>query len=222
MFSEYCVIFDMDGVLADTGPIHYESWVKLAEELGKNFTHDFFESTFGQTSPEITRKMMGDDVSEEKIIEYADCKEKYYREMVKDKLNPLPGVNDLLKELHEQSFQLAVGSSGPPKNVELLLKTLQIEEYFDAIITAAEVEKGKPDPDVFLIAAKNVEVIPRNCIVIEDAPVGIQAAEKADMKVIALTTTHPKEQLMGADLIIPDLSHVNSSKIKELLNITSN
>ncbi len=121
----------MDGVLADTGPIHFDSWVKLADEIGVQFSREFFEKTFGQQSVPITRKLVGSDVEQALVEKWANLKEQYYREMVKDKLKPLPGVINLIKTLKEKNFKLAVGSSGPPENVELLLTSLKIKKYFD-------------------------------------------------------------------------------------------
>jgi len=208
----------MDGVLADTGPIHFDSWVKMATEIGMDFTRDMFEQTFGQQSNTITRKLVGPEV-EKSLVEYwANLKEQYYREMVKDKLTPLPGVIKIIKELKSEDFKLAIGSSGPPENVDLLLDHLKIKAYFDVIITAAEVEKGKPEPDVFLIAAKILNINPKNCLVIEDAPVGIEAANRAGMISLALTTTHNKEELDGAKLIINDFTEIELSDIKSLFD----
>jgi len=219
MFNQYAVIFDMDGVLADTGPVHFESWVKMTSEIGVEFTREFFEKIFGQQSPEIIRKLMGPNVDEITIEKFANLKEKYYRDMVKDQLKPLPGVIELIKKLHDLKFKLAVGSSGPRENVELLLTSLKIKKYFNAVITAAEIKRGKPEPDVFLEAAKRVKVKPNKCVVIEDAPVGIESAKRAGMKCIALTTTHPEKELFNADLIVKDLSEITSKDVKKLLNI---
>jgi beta-phosphoglucomutase family hydrolase len=219
MFSDYCVIFDMDGVLADTGPIHFESWVKMAAEIGMEFTRDMFEKTFGQQSNTITRKLVGPEVDNSLVEYWGNLKERYYREMVKEKLTPLPGALRIIKGLKSEGFKLAVGSSGPPENVELLLTSLEIKDYFDTVVTAAEVKKGKPEPDVFLIAAQILKINPKNCLVIEDAPVGIEAANRAGMISIALTTTHNKEELLGAQLIIKDLIEINVADIKTLFNI---
>ena len=218
-YSDYCVIFDMDGVLADTGPIHFESWVKMANEIDVKFTREFFEDTFGQQSVIITRKLLGDKVDDKELVKRANLKKLYYREMVKDKLEPLPGAIELIKTLKDKRFKLAVGSSGPPENVELLLNTLKVKKYFDVIITAAEVSKSKPEPDVFLIAAEKVNVKAENCIVIEDAPVGIEAAKRAGMKSIAITTTHDEKELLIADLIVKDLSFVSIKDVIKLLKI---
>ena len=222
MFENYCVIFDMDGVLADTGPIHYESWVKLAKQIRVKFSKKFFNITFGRQSISITRELVGPKINQEVVEKWANLKERYYREMVKDKLKPLPGALVLIKELHARNFKLAVGSSGPPENVDLLLSTLSIKDYFDVIITAAEVKNGKPAPDVFLIAAEKLNIKVDNCLVIEDAPVGITAARKAGMKVIALRTTHCNVELLDADMVVQDLSSVNINDILKLLDIIKN
>ncbi|MFX1379180.1 MAG: HAD family hydrolase [Promethearchaeota archaeon] len=218
MFSDYCVIFDMDGVLADTGPIHYESWVKMAAEIGVEFTREIFNETFGQQSPTITRKLVGPELEEVLVEKWANLKEQYYREMIREKLKPLPGAIRIIKDLKSAGFKLAIGSSGPPENVELLLSQLKIKPFFDTIITADDVNKGKPEPEVFLHAAKNLNIKPENCVVIEDAPVGIKAAKRAGMMSIALTTTHNKQQLFGAQIIIKDLTEINIEDIKSLFD----
>jgi beta-phosphoglucomutase family hydrolase len=209
----------MDGVLADTGSIHYQSWVKMATEIGVEFTRELFEDTFGQQSPTITRKLVGPEVDEILVEEWADLKEKFYREMVREKLVPLPGVIRIIKELKSKGFKLAVGSSGPPENVELLLSQLKIKSFFDVIITADDVKKGKPEPDVFLHAAKILNINPQNCIVVEDAPVGLKAAKRAGMISIALTTTHNKAELDGANIIIKDLTEISIIDIKNLFEL---
>lgn len=218
MFEKYLVIFDMDGVLADTGPIHFQSWVKMAnEDAGVNFTKEFFEESFGQQSIPITRKLVGTNVEQALVEKWANLKEKYYREMVKNKLEAIPGVIELIRDLKKENIKMAVGSSGPLENVELLLTSLKIKHYFDVVITAEDVKNGKPDPDVFLIAANKLDLKPENCLVIEDAPVGIEAAKRAGMKSIALTTTHKREELYQADIIVEDLTNIHKDAILKLL-----
>lgn len=219
MIKQYCVIFDMDGVLADTGPIHLKSWIMIANELGIKITKKFFKETFGQQSIPIMRKLAGPNINQLEIEKFASLKEKYYRDMVKDEIKPLPGVITLIKLLKEKKFKLAIGSSGPPENIDLLLNGLKIKQYFDVIISAKDVKKGKPAPDVFLIAAKRLNIAPKRCLVIEDAPVGLEAAMRAGMKSIALTTTHNKDELSNANFVCPDLSYLNVNHITELLNI---
>jgi beta-phosphoglucomutase family hydrolase len=219
MFDNYGVIFDLDGVIVDTEPIHYESWVKLAKEIGVKMKKQFFEDTFGQQSVAITRKLVGPKVNQKLVEQWADLKEIYYREMVKDKLQPLPGVIKLLKELNKNKFKLAIGSSGPPNNVDLTLNTLKIRDYFNVITTAADVLRGKPEPDVFLITAQKLNLKPQNCVVIEDAPVGITAAKRANMKVIALQTTYSKKDLINASITVQDLRFITIDDILKLIEL---
>lgn len=219
MNGSYCVIFDMDGVLSDTGSIHFESWNKMANEIGVEFTKEYFEQTFGEQSVPIVRKLVGPEPDQEFVVKWANKKEEYYREMVKDKLEPLPGAIELIRNLKKNNFKLAVGSSGPPENVELLLTALNVKEFFDTITTAAEVQKSKPAPDVFLISAENLNIKPENCVVIEDAPVGIIAAKRAGMKSIALSTTHRNEELSDADIVAQDLSYIQVEDILRLLSL---
>jgi beta-phosphoglucomutase len=209
----------MDGVLADTGPIHYDSWVKMATKVGVEFTREIFEETFGQQSPTITRKLVGPEVDEIFVEKWASLKEQYYREMLRKKLVPLPGAIKIIKELKSEDFKLAVGSSGPPENVDLLLSQLKIKSKFDVIITSVDVKKGKPDPEVFLNAAKKLNIPPQNCIVIEDAPVGLEAAKRAGMISIALSTTHDQSELNDAYLIIKDLTEISIRDIKNLFEL---
>jgi len=218
MFEKYLVIFDMDGVLADTGPIHFQSWVKMAnEDAGVNFTKEFFEESFGQQSIPITRELVGSRVEQKLVVKWANLKEKYYREIVRDKLIPLPGAIELIRDLKKDKIKLAVGSSGPLENVELLLTSLKIKHCFNVVITAEDVKNGKLAPDVFLIAANNLNINPENCVVIEDAPVGIEAAKRAGMKSIALTTTHKKEELFQSDIVVEDLTYIHKDDILKLL-----
>lgn len=106
MGSEYCVIFDMDGVLADTATIHFKSWVMLANEIGVKMTKKFFEETFGQQSIPIMRKLVGPNINQLDVEKFAALKEKYYRDMVKDEIKPLLGVINLIKSLKKKNFYL--------------------------------------------------------------------------------------------------------------------
>lgn len=217
MSERYSVIFDMDGVISDTGPAHLRSWQKLADEIGVEVTKEFFEKTFGQTSIQILKQLIEEDIEEEKLKEWSERKEQYYRDLVKEELKPLPGVKEIIVALYNNGFKLAVGSSGPRKNIDLLLETLNLKTYFELIVSAEDVRKGKPNPEVFLKVSKEFNIDPRNFVVIEDAPVGITAARRANMNTIALTTTHERKELKEADLIIPDLSFIDIDDIYELI-----
>ncbi|MEJ2249966.1 MAG: HAD family phosphatase [Candidatus Lokiarchaeota archaeon] len=210
------MIFDMDGVLADTSSAHFKSWKMIAKKLGVDFSKQFFSKTFGQRNDSTIRKLVKGNISSDKIEYWGKLKEKYYRDLIKDEIEPLPGVISLIKSLKNHKFKLAVGSSGPKENVDLLLDSLKIKDFFDIIVTAEDVKEGKPNPEVFLTVSKNIQIRPEKCIVIEDAPVGIEASKRAKMKTIALTSTHNKLELKGADLILNSLENLNVENIKNL------
>ncbi len=217
MDKQLAVIFDMDGVLIDSGPIHFKSWKRLANEIGVKFTKDYFNNSFGKQGIPILKDLVGKEKGRKKLEEWVELKEVYYREMIKKNLKPLPGVINLIKNLKQNFFKLGIATSGPIENVNLILENLNINKYFDCVITANDIKNGKPAPDVFLMVSRKLNIPPTCCLVIEDAPVGIEAAKKAGMKCIALTTTHKKEELLQANLVINNLTKINSYDINELL-----
>jgi beta-phosphoglucomutase len=180
------VIFDMDGVLVDSYAAHLASWQALAAEQGLRFGEDDFRATFGRTSREIMQATWGDRVREEEIGRLDARKEALYRDRIREAFPAMPGAAELIDALAEAGFRLAVGSSGPPENVALALERLGRAERFAAKVTGADVERGKPDPQVFRLAGERLGVPPSGCIVVEDAPDGIVAARAAGMACVAV------------------------------------
>jgi beta-phosphoglucomutase len=213
------VVFDMDGVLVDSYRAHWESWHFMAGELGKGLTEEQFVSTFGRTSREIIVEHWGANaLSTPEIAEFDRRKETLYREIVSRNFPVMDGARELIRELHKAGFRLAVGSSGPPENVDLAVERLEAGPYFNALITGKDVTRGKPDPQVFLVAAERLGVAPGNCAVIEDAPVGIAAANAAGMASIALLSTgHTAESVVAARLIVRSLRELSSARIGGLI-----
>jgi beta-phosphoglucomutase len=213
------VIFDMDGVLVDSYQAHWESWHFMAGELGKGLTEEQFVSTFGRTSREIIAEHWGANaLSSHEIAEFDRRKEALYREIVSRSFPAMDGARDLIRELHGAGFRLAVGSSGPPENVALAVARLGAGPYFNALITGKDVTRGKPDPQVYLVAAERLGVAPANCAVIEDAPVGIAAANSAGMASIALLSTgHTAESVVAARLIVRSLRELSPARIGDLI-----
>ncbi|MFA5864429.1 MAG: HAD family phosphatase [Phycisphaerae bacterium] len=210
----YGVIFDMDGVLVESYYPHFESWRSVAREFGHDLTEEQFAHEFGRTSREIIRDLWGKHFPEEHIPKFDHRKEELYRDLIRENIPAMPGLDDLLTALADDGAKMAVGSSGPIENIDLVLDGLKIRHYFSAIVSAKDVTVGKPDPQVFLTAAKILDIAPARCVVIEDALAGIQAAQRGGMKVIALTTTHSAEKLAGANLIVKDLRNLNPATIK--------
>jgi len=148
----------------------------------------------------------------------SDEKEAIFREVARGKIKPLEGAVELVMGLKKAGFELAIGSSTPKKNIEVVLESIGLAEVFHVRVGAEDVSRGKPDPEVFLKAAELIGVRPERCVVIEDAVAGIKAAKNAGMKAIAVTTTHPRERLAEADIIVERIADVTVDMIEELLN----
>ncbi len=154
------VIFDVDGVLIDSFQAHYESWHVMFAEHGVTFSEQEFRGTFGRTSREIIADWCGTDLSDADIRSWDDRKEEIYRDIIRDNFPSVDGAVELLDALHAAGFHLAVGSSGPPENIALTLECLGRANLFDAVVTCADVTRGKPDPQVFQIAGRRLEAEP--------------------------------------------------------------
>ncbi len=213
--SHFGVIFDMDGVLVDSGPAHLQSWQLLAREMGREITAEQFAHSFGQRSSEIITHTFG--ITDAGEIARLDArKESLYRDLIRGHVPVMPGAKELVKSLHASGFRFAVGSSGPPENVTLVCEEMGLTPLISAIVTGMDVQRGKPDPQVFQIAAERLRLSPADCVVIEDAPVGIEAAHRAGMKCIALTSSHPRERLSGADHVVARLSELDANAVRAI------
>lgn len=219
MNDSLAVIFDMDGVLVDTYDAHFRSWQAVAAEEGQQFTEDDFAPTFGRTSREIIAALWSSGaMSDEEIARIDDRKEALFREIIRESFPAMPGAVELIEELRGAGFKLGVGSSGPPANVEEVLEKLGAKRHFSAIVTGADVTRGKPDPQVFLLAAERLAVPPARCAVVEDAVPGVEAAETAGMTSIGLVSTgRTHEQLAGADLVVDRLDELSSERLRRLI-----
>ena len=212
------VIWDMDGVIADTAPYHFKAWQKIFQKRGVNFTQDDFTHYFGQRNDTIIRNTLGGQISQSEVDAIANEKERTYRKFVKQNIKPLPGAIKLIRSLGEHGFKIALASSAPIENIRLVTQGLGIENCFQAIVTGRDVIEGKPSPQGFLLAAQKLGVEPKNCVVIEDAIAGVTASKRAGMHCIAVTNTHPRENLMEADLVVDTLEAVSLNDLEGLLN----
>ncbi len=219
MNERLAVIFDMDGVLVDSYRAHYQSWQKVAASLGRGMSREEFDATFGRTSREIIAALWPDAVSSEEDIARLDAqKEAAYRDILAADFPPMPGVKELLESLHAAGFALAIGSSGPPENVELVLDRLGSRALFAAVVDGMDVIRGKPDPQVFLLAAERLAVPPKHCAVVEDAPLGIAAAKAAEMVSVGLVSTgRSRGILAAADLVVDSLAELSSAVFESLI-----
>lgn len=208
------VIFDMDGVLIDSSDAHYASWRRLAEDLGGDVTLQQFKSTFGRQNRDIIPMLFGENLDADRVAELAETKERYYRELIQDRVPVIQSAPPLVRACAAAGLKCAVGSSGHPQNIAIALSAMGIEGIIEAVVTGHDVTVGKPDPQVFLLAAERLGIAPERCAVIEDAPAGIDAAVAGGMTAIAVTTEHPREALTRAHLIVDDLAELTPETIQ--------
>lgn len=218
MPSPLAVIFDVDGVLIDSYQPHFRSWQQLFAEMDVEFSEETFRSTFGRTNRDIFETLYDGELSDGRIRELGDRKEALYREQIRQDFPAMAGAAELIDALAEDRWKLAVGSSGPPANIALTLEKLERLDKIDVQVTADDVQRGKPDPQVFQIAAERLGVPPDRCAVVEDAPQGIEAANRAGMVSIGLTGTVPRERLQEANLVVDQLDELTPKRIAELID----
>lgn len=202
------IIFDVDGVLIDSGELHFQAFVKMGQELGLPFTREMLVRTMGMHNNQIFPLWLQRTCSEHELKTFADKKEAFYRDIARTQLQAIPGVVTLIEKLVDHGFRLAVGSSGPVENVNLALETIGVRKHFHTVITGSDVREGKPNPEIFLKGAAGLNIDSKLCLVFEDAITGVQAARNAEMSVIAITTTAPRDLLTKADLIIDHFDEV--------------
>jgi beta-phosphoglucomutase len=196
------VIFDMDGVIADTNPFHKLAWQKFAEKYSLSISDENLkENIYGRTNGEIFRYLFNKALSKTEIMKLSDEKESIFRIIYKGHTKPVKGLINFLELLKKEKIKIGVATSAPTENVEFILNELRIKPYFEAVIDPSKVSKSKPDPEIYLKTAELLKVNPADCLVFEDSIPGINAAVSAGMKVIGVTTTFPKNKLKCTDAI---------------------
>lgn len=215
--ARYGAIFDMDGVLVDSYHAHFESWNRMANSHGLAMTDQQFAITFGRTTREIIKALWPEAASDEEIGAWDAEKESAYRDILGESFPEMPGAAELLEALDRAGFALAIGSSGPPENVAAVRRCLP--DVFHAEVTAVDVRRGKPHPEVFLKASAKLKVRPFRCAVIEDAPAGVAAARAAGMTAVAVTGTAPWAELARqAHLVVDSLVELTPERISSLID----
>jgi len=200
------VIFDLDGVIVSTDEYHYRAWKRLADEEGIHFDRAINERCRGVSrmdSLEILLERAGREYTDEEKRELAERKNGYYREFLRDSLGPgdiLPGVTELLDELKSRGVKVAVASSS--KNAPMILERIAMADRFDACADGNDITRSKPDPQVFLLAAERLRVAPENCLVVEDAEAGVEAALAGGMKALGVgyASGDPRAHLRAENL----------------------
>lgn len=211
------VLWDMDGTLIDSTEYHWIAWRDLMRSEGRAITYEEFLAGFGKRNEAILRDLFGEDLPPAELNRLADAKERHYRELVRARgIALLPGAREWLEKLKDAGWRQALATSAPRLNAEVVLKATNIERVFDAVISAEDVERGKPDPQVFLRAAAKLEIEPWRCLVVEDAPAGIEAGRQAGMRTIGVLTSH---ESLDADLVVRRLDELPTNAFANLLSV---
>ena len=212
----YAVLWDLDGVLVDTGGFHFTAWKQTMDDMRIPYGLEDFKNTFGMNNTDILEWVIKRKPYPKEVAEISDRKEILFRELVSGAVELLPGVLVWLKKFQAWGAKQAIASSAPAENIDFLVAKLNIKKYFEVIVSGFNLP-GKPEPDTFLEAAKNVGVSPRHCFVIEDSIPGVEGAKRAGMKCIAVTTTNPAKALEKADYIIDQLDKMREEEFFSLL-----
>jgi HAD superfamily hydrolase (TIGR01509 family) len=214
--TQYGIIWDMDGVLIDTGDYHYRAWHEVLTDFGIFFPREQFDATFGMNNPTLIRLLLGRPSEPDLIQTIGDRKETIFRNLIQDDAEPMPGVLAWLQRIQDSGYPQAIASSAPQDSIEMLVDAMGVRKYFSTMVSGVAMP-GKPEPDVFLEAARLISTPPDRCLVIEDAAVGVEGAKKAGMKCIAVTTTLPAHKLAHADIVVDSLTELPENAIHRLL-----
>ncbi|MBC7452802.1 MAG: HAD family phosphatase [Massilia sp.] len=215
--TEHAFIFDMDGTIVDNMAFHTSSWVTFFQRRGTAIdANEFFRATAGRQGKEIIRSYLGEQLGDDEVRTLNEEKESVYRELYEPHRKTVSGFDDLIAQATLRGVALAVATAAPNANITFTLDGLDLRKHFDAVVGAADVARGKPHPDVFLLAAERCGVAPEHCIVFEDAPLGVEAARRAGMRCVVLTTTLPAEAFAQFDNVIHIASDFAELTIDEL------
>ncbi len=211
------VIFDMDGTVIETSITHdFPSWAEVFKQHGVTLTYELFQSALGKKAREIILQFIP-DIDEAGIQKFIEQRHELLKISLKEKgLETIPGVLELLDRLKIANIHVALATGSIQQKIDIIKEHITLDTHFPVIVSSTEVQRGKPSPDIFLKAAEKLGVQPDECIVIEDAPNGIEAAHAAGMKCVLITTTHKKEELQKADLVIDSFDELSVGDIIHL------
>lgn len=222
MDKKAAFLFDLDGTVMDNMQYHLHAWEKTVAEAGSTMQgDDLFKELYGKNTEILTRVLGTEKFSLDDIKEIALRKDALYRETYAPHIAPINGFREFLEQAHQKGVGLAIASGTITKNVDFALDHLKIRDYFGAIVSGSDVKVSKPDPDTFLKAAEGLNILPSNCIVFEDVPMGVEAARRAGMKAVVILTSHSAAEFEGFDNVLRMVSDYNDLNIEELLYLVT-
>lgn len=200
-------IFDMDGTMVDNMMTHHRAWQRKLALLGLDLSLEEVRQSIHGINEEIIERLFGERFTPEERRKIAWEKEAEYRQIFLPELKLIDGLNEFLRAANQLNIPMGIGTAAPPENVEFVLEELQLQPLFRAVFHSKMVQKGKPDPEVFLSVADQLGLKPEHCLVFEDSPTGAEAARRGGMPAIIISTTHTPEEFQHFDhilRIVPD------------------
>lgn len=214
----YAVIFDMDGVICHTNPYHAKAFEAFFKKYNiESSEEEFQEHMYGKHNSYIMQHFFKKPISHDELIDLEFEKEELFRIIYKDHITPIAGYLGFLEDLKNNNFKTGVATSAPKANMDLILDALNIRSKMGSILCSENVSHHKPHPEVYLKSSENLQLDPKNCVVFEDSFSGITAGLNAGMTVVAVLSTHTKEQLPVCHAYINDYTEISAEKILELL-----
>lgn len=218
MMKSHAVIFDMDGVICHTNPYHSDAFKTFFDKRQIPYTEqELRDHMYGKHNSYILSYFMKREVAGEELLTLEQEKESLFREIYADKIETIPGFMAFLKELKSTGFKTGVATSAPYANLELIMEKLGFESMMDSIMSSENVSRHKPDPEVYLMSAKNLGMDPSHCLVFEDSYSGVTAARHAGMKVVGVLSSHTREELPPCQFYIRDYHDLHSDQLEDIL-----
>ena len=214
---KYGFLFDMDGTMIDNMMVHHRAWQKTLHDLGLPLSLEEVRQSIHGVNSEILARLFGDRFTAAERADIAEGKEAAYRQIFEHQISLIAGLDYFLQTAHNQHIGLAIGTAAPHQNVAFAVKKLQLEQYFSVVVDASHVKKGKPDPEVFLNAAEQLGIAIKDCIVFEDSPTGVAAANNAGCKAIVITTTHTPDEFAAYPNVVCFIKDYTDLKVADVL-----
>ena len=203
-------IFDMDGVIIDSNPFHKISLLQFCKKYGYSLTEEQLKNKiYGRTNKQWIPALFERTLSPQEQHQFGEEKEELFRELYKNDIKALDGLEAFLKKMNAATIPRAIGTSAPRSNVDFVLAKTRFESYFPTILDESFVENGKPNPEIYIKCAAALGYDPANCIVFEDSLSGVEAGKAAGAKVVGVATTHTHEELAGTDYVIDDFRNLD-------------
>ena len=202
MFDVRALIFDMDGVIVDSNPLHVKAWSVYNGRFGLPMDEAMQGRMFGKRNDELVRDFFGEEISDEEVLMHGAAKEAVYREMLGSRVNEflVPGVRDFLERNNQ--LPIGLGTNAEPANVDFILANAKLRHFFRAVVDGHQVKNAKPHPEVYLRVTDLLGIAPEFCVVFEDSNAGVQAGLAAGMRVVGISTTY--QDLPGTSFMVPD------------------